>query len=86
MNVYSLIDRHKSMNPDSTFFSHDTLKFFGERISDMNILKDTVKITDYCGEEHECYVLSTLQRKHPLGKRRAHYYFDTTSYERIIDY
>ncbi len=83
MTVYGLIERHERNNAGSCFFSRSTLKFFGERISEMRVLKNPVTLTDYCGEKHTCYVLSSYQRKHPLGPRRAYHYFDVESFEVI---
>ena len=83
MNVYKLIEKHKQNFPHSHFFDRETLKFFGERISEMRVLKDTVIVKGYDNEEHECYVLSSLQRKYPFGKRRAYHYFDVKNFEQI---
>ena len=82
MNVYTLRDQ-VIKGADSHFFDPDTLKWFGERWSDMRVLKKTRIIMDALGEEHECWVLSTLQRKHPCGARRAYYYFDKNTFERV---
>ena len=84
MTVYTLIDQYHIHNPGGHYFDHDTLKFFGERISDMRVLKDTVEITSAGGEKHTCYVLSSLQRKHPSGPRREHSYFDINTFEYVI--
>lgn len=83
ITAYGLMNRHKIAFPDSHFFDHDTLKFFGERLSEMRVLKNTVKVIDYCGVEHSCYVLSSLQRKHPCGPTRAYHYFDVETFELV---
>lgn len=83
MTVYTLIERHNHNNPGSHFFDRDTLRFFGERISEMRVYKDTEIITDYSGNNHICYVLSSLQRKAPGGPSRAYHYFDSETYEVI---
>ena len=83
-SVYGLISAHKRARPDSHFFDSDTLKFFGETVSSMRLLKGTVKVTDSMGEEHNCYVLSSLQRNCPAGPRRAHHYFDVNTLEHIV--
>jgi len=77
------IDDFERRHPGSYFFRRNTLIFFGERISDMRILKETATITDYDGA-HECYVLSSLQRKYPGGPRRKYHYFDVDTLEHII--
>lgn len=82
-SVYSLMYEHKAKHPYSHFFDHDTLKFFGEIISDMRLLKGTAKITDWSGVEHTCYVLSTLQRNNPAGPKRHYAYFDVDTLDVI---
>ena len=79
----TFIDDYRAKHPTSHFFDRDTLKFFGERISEMRILKNTERVKDYYGEEHECYVLSSLQRKHPVRPMRAYHYFDVNTLEEI---
>ena len=83
-NVYGLIDRYTTTHPHGHFFDRDTLKFFGESLSTMRLLKGTVKIKDISGEEHECYVLSSLQKTHPLGARRVYTYFDVNTFDDVI--
>lgn len=83
-SVYGLIDAYREKHPNSHFFDHDTLKFFGERISEMRLLKKKETITDISGEKHECYVLSSLQRKNPMGPRRKYTYFDVETLDNVI--
>ncbi len=83
-NVYQLINEYYKHNPNGHFFDEKTLKFFGEMVSEMRILKNATKITDVSGEKHICYVLSSLQRKHPLGARRVYHYFDTETLDHVI--
>lgn len=82
-NIDELIRAYYAKNPHGHYFDRDTLKFFGERISDMRLLAGTVRVTDICGEEHEAYVISRLQRKYPGGPRRTRAYFDTTTLDDI---
>lgn len=84
MTVYGLMSRYQEHNPSGHFFDHDTLKFFGERISEMRVYKQTETITDWHGKEHECYCLSSRQRKHPCGARRVYHYFDVETFDVII--
>ena len=84
MDVYELIRQYDRHNPNGHYFDHDTLKFFGERLSDMRVLKDKVKVRDSSGNEHIAYCLSSLQRNHPCGKRRKYSYFDHGTFEQII--
>lgn len=81
MTVYELKDRYKTRHSDGHFFDSDTLKFFGERYSEMRVLKNLSCVTDYCGQNHICYVLSSLQRNYPSGPRRIYHYFDTETYD-----
>lgn len=85
-SVYGLRDAYYEKHPDGHFFDHDTLKFFGESMSTMRLLKGTVKIKDICEEEHECYVLSRLQRRHPMGPRRSYAYFDVATLDDVIPF
>lgn len=82
--AYGLRDAYYGKHPGGHFFDHDTLKFFGETMSSMRLLKDKVIVTDCMGEKHTCYVLSSLQRKHPCGPRRKYHYFDIETLEDII--
>ena len=83
-SVYGLISEYQRMHPNGHFFDRDTLKFFGETVSSMRLLKGTVKVADIMGEEHNCYVLSSLQKKCPAGLRRAHHYFDVDTLEHVV--
>lgn len=82
--VYGLVDAYYSKHPNGHYFDRDTLKFFGESISTMNLLKKRATVTDVSGEKHECYVLSKLQRKHPMGPRRTYAYFDVETLDDVI--
>ena len=83
-DINELISAYYRKNPSGHYFDHDTLKFFGERVSDMRLLKGTVKVKDVCGEEHEAYCISRLQRKYPGGPRRTYAYFDIETLDDII--
>ena len=83
-DINGLISEYYKKNPDGHFFDPDTLKFFGETVSTMRLLKGTSKITDICGEEHEVYTISRLQRKYPGGARRTYAYFDVETLDDVI--
>lgn len=74
--AYDLRGAYYQKHPNGHFFDQRTLKFFGETMSSMRLLKDNIIITDCMGEQHVCYILSSLQRKHPCGPRRTYHYFD----------
>ena len=83
MTVYELMDKTRKTEPH--YFDHDTLKWFGERISEMRILNGTTSITDVCGTVYpKCITLSKLSRKHPGGARRTYAYFDTETWEQVF--
>ncbi len=84
MNVYILKERYQNANPDGHFFDEKTLKFFGEALSRMNVLKQTAKITDYSGDVHECYILSKLGKDFLGHKRRSYAYFDTNTFKEVL--
>lgn len=85
MTIWDLIRKHEHFNPDSCFFNHETLKFFGERISEMKVLKKRIFIKDCQGKEHICYVVSKISHNHPSGSRRTYAFFDITTLENIIE-
>lgn len=76
MEVYTLINKYYLNNPNGHFFDKDTLKFFGERISEMRVLKHTEIVRG-----RECYVLSTYQHNSPCKNKRAYHYFDKETFE-----
>lgn len=75
-NIGELIREYNKKHPGMHYFDRGTLKWFGERISDMRLLKDKAVITADDGTKHTCYVVSKLQRKHPKGPKRVYSYFD----------
>jgi hypothetical protein len=83
MTISDLVREYYRHNPDGHFFDRETLKYFGETLSTMRVLKDTVTFNDYCGNPHTCYVVSRLQKKFPGGPRRSLAYFDTTTFDDI---
>ena len=83
MTVYGLMQEHKRRFPGSHFFDADTLRFFGERLSEMRVLRGVVNVKDICGNAHNAYVLSSLQRKAPGGPRRKYHYFDKDTFDTI---
>jgi len=74
-DIYEFIADYQRVRYDD-FFSHDTLKAFGERLSEMRLLKGTRHITNNCGDEVEVYVISVYQHKAPAGCRRRYRYFN----------
>jgi|LSQX01.2.fsa_nt_gb hypothetical protein len=86
MTIYELKRRHLEKNPGSHWFDRDTLKFFGEALSRMEVLKKTVTVTDSLGEKHECYVVSATRAKDWNGPSKPyvyHHYFDVDTLEGV---
>lgn len=86
MNIYELRSEHLSHYPNSHYFDSDTLKFFGEAMSRMKVLKKTVEVTDVCGEKHNCYVVSAIRNKNAFGSCEPYtyyHYFDTTTFDNV---
>ena len=46
-NFYQFLNDYKKHNPNGHYFDSATLKFFGERTSDMYILKNTTMIKNF---------------------------------------
>ena len=84
MTVWKLQNKYYEYHPTGHYFDPDTLKFFGETLSSMRVLKETCKIKEYSGELHECYILSKLSRNYPGGARRTYAYFDVETFDDII--
>ena len=84
MTVYGLIAEHRRRFPSSHFFDSETLRFFGERISEMRVLRGVVTVKDISGHDRRAYVLSSRQRKAPGGPRRKYHYFDAETFDDIV--
>lgn len=84
MTVYELRSRYLEKHPNGHFFDSDTLKFFGETLSSMRVLRETVQKRDSMGEMHTCYTLSKLSKDFTGEKRRNYAYFDVDTFEHVI--
>ena len=51
-SIYELRNAYYKKHPEGHYFDVDTLKFFGERFSDMRLLQGTSIIKDIYEEEH----------------------------------
>lgn len=86
MDIYELRSKHLSHYPNSHFFDSDTLKFFGEAMSRMRVLKKTVEVIDICGNKHNCYVVSAIRTKNVFISCKPYtyyHYFDTTTFNSV---
>lgn len=80
----ALIRMHQEAHPKSHFFDPGTLRFFGETISSMRLLKTLATVKTWSGGRVECYVLSARQRR-PDGKTvRVYHYFDTNTLADVV--
>lgn len=82
-NFYSFLYDFKKAHPGSHYFDRETLKFFGENLSSMRILKNITIINDD-GTPRECFTLSKLGKDFRGYKRRNYAYFDCDTLEYII--
>ena len=83
-SIRYFIEAYESKNPNSPYFSKDTLKFFGERLSEMRVLKNTEVVKDSMGELHQCYVVSSVQHNYPNGATKHYAYFDVDTLEVVL--
>ena len=83
MDIYKLKREYERTHPDGHYFDRDTLKWFGESLSTMRVLKGTVEITDCLGVTHTCYMISKLSRNYPGGARRTYAYFDINTFDDV---
>lgn len=86
MTFWELKNKVIDTGHETHFFDSDTLKFFGERLSDMRLLKGTAEVTDVCGEKHTCYIVSATRRRNWSGPCKPYVYhhcFDTTTFRHI---
>lgn len=84
MNIYEFIRMYRERNPRGHYFDRDTIRFFGERLSEMRILKGTTVVKDMSGNTHTCYTLSAKQRRPDGVIVRKHTYFDIETMEDIL--
>lgn len=83
-SVGELIYQHEKAHPTSKFFNEETLKYFGERRSDMYLYKETEKVISAGGDPHICYRLRSKQRKAPGGPKTVYHFFDVNTLAQVI--
>lgn len=84
--IDDLIRAYYRTHPEGHYFDRETLKFYGERRSELRLLKNLADVCDAMGETHKCYVVSSLQRNAPYGPRRVYHYFDVDTLNDIIEF
>ena len=86
MTIYQFINKYEEKHPGNSFFHQEELKFFGEALSRMRVLKRKKVVTDSLGEERTCIVVSATRHKDwsgPCKPYTYHHYFDAETLERI---
>ena len=82
--ISDLQSAYRKKHPNGHFFDQETLKFFGERLSEMCLRKSRAHNKYAAGNEHKCSFVSAVQRPGaPLKKRRVYHYFDMTTLEDV---
>lgn len=77
-NVDDLIEDYYEQNPEGHYFDEETLSFFGEKKSEMEVNSNIWIVDPYDnGNTHECYKLTSIQRNAPKGVNKfKERYFD----------
>ena len=83
MRVAELISEYRVKNPEGHFFDRETLRFFGEKVSEMRY-NGLTEITDYRGHRREVHELRTVQRFEGLGKRWKLHFFDPDTFDQVF--
>ena len=86
MTIYQFINKFEEKHPNNSFFHQEELKFFGEALSRMRVLKRKKVVKDSLGEEHTCIVVSATRHKNWAGPCKPctyHHYFDDKTLERF---
>lgn len=83
MTVSAFISLYRQNRPDGHFFDKETLRFFGEKVSEMSY-NGITEITDNCGRKREVHELRTVQHEETLGKRWKLNYFDTDTFDQVF--
>lgn len=83
LTVNQLKDAYMKAYPEGHYFDEGTLRFFGEKLSDMKVLGETMTIIDSIGEAHDCYVLEKISHDFMDRKMRTRGYFDVETLKTI---
>lgn len=84
MTVDELIMSYQRTHPQGHYFDDDTLRFFGERKSEMRIVGE-VEHEDNDGNLVRGYMLKTIQHNHPLGTKPHYVFFDAEKFDPVSD-
>lgn len=83
-DVYALKDKYRRLQPSGHFFDVETLRWFGERLSESSVDRFLETFTDSLGDEHTCYVYRSYQHNAPAGMKRHVSYLDTSTMEQVF--
>lgn len=83
MTVAAFISKYRQNNPNGHFFDKETLRFFGENISEMSY-NGLTEITDYRGRRRDVHELRVIQHEPVFGKRWKLHYFDIQTYDQVF--
>ena len=86
MDQYDLIRLYKHEH-GGPFFDEDTLRFFGEVASEMELTPELVTVVRD-GKEHEAYELRLTRRRYAFEECEAYYvfsYFDSESLSVLVN-
>ena len=85
MTVEKLIAEYRKHNPDGHYFDRSTLRFFGERVDEMEIipLAGGGVIVDRYGVPHEVWCLKSIAHNAPVGTGLHYTYFDKKTFEEV---
>ena len=84
MTPTELKKKHQQNFPESNFFSRETMRFWGNKMSAMQVEKDLKTLTTVSNVKHDCYVLLARGKNAFTDESETHmYYFDSETF-RIV--
>ena len=82
MTPSQLKAKHLELNPESLYFTRDSMRFFGDTMSNYRVPAKPVIVETILGERFTCY---ELQRKRAVnGGLKTSAYFDINTFKRIL--
>lgn len=82
MTASDLKWKYQMKHPDGHFFDRETMKFFGDTMSNYGVRANTVNVVESDGNVVECYVLYRRRAtKHGLTRSA---YFSVDTFEKIL--
>lgn len=81
MTVQELIQGYRKHNPDGHYFDKSTLRFFGERVEEMEIMETVIR--DRHGKWRKVWCLKSIQHNAPPGQTVHYAYFDRRDFSEV---